>query len=136
MSRFAACVFDDSNTAAASSCIAGGSSTDFTKKPSQTSLGIINQGGTYGVSKTVKVKFPLASEHLTALISSAQSSLTFTLSVNKDISPNGAAGIITAVDGSKLKEVNWQATGQGTYVSLFAIIALPSGSSIICDNVM
>ena len=117
LSRFATCVIDDSNTADAGSCVAGGSSINFAQKPSQ-SYGI-NQGGSYGVSKTVYAKFPLTAEQFNALSNSAQSTLTFTLSVNKYISPNGAAGVVAAVDGSKLKDATWAASGQGTSVLLF-----------------
>jgi hypothetical protein len=180
LSSFATCVIDDGNTADAAACVSSGPTTDFAVKPSQ-SYGI-SQGGSYGVSKTVRVKFPLSTELFNALRNSAPATLTFTLSVNKAISPNGAAGVVAAVDGSKLKEATWQAMGQGTSVPLFirppsaapstTPIALPttapeavpstapttmpttaptaipstmpttaptdfpSGSSIICDNIM
>ena len=118
LSRFATCVIDDSNTTEAGTCVSGGPTTDFTLKPTK-SYGII-QGGSYGVTKTVSVKFSLTTEQFNALSNSLPSTLTFTLSVNKDISPNGAAGVITAVDGSKLKATTtWQAMGQGASVQLF-----------------
>ena len=94
LNRFATCVFDDSNTADAGSCGSG-------QKPSQ-SFGIISQGGSYGISKTVSVKFPLTAEQFNALSNSVPSTLTFSLSVNKAISPNGATGVVASVDGSKL----------------------------------
>jgi len=117
LSSFATCVIDDDNTADAAACVSSGPTTDFAVKPSQ-SYGI-SQGGSYGVSKTVRVKFPLSTEVFNALSNSAPATLTFTLSVNEAISPNGAAGVVAAVDGSKLKEATWQATGQGTSVPLF-----------------
>ena len=118
LSRFATCVIDDSNTMDAGTCVSGGPTTDFTLKPTK-SYGII-QGGSYGVTKTVSAKFSLTTEQFNALSNSLPSTLTFTLSVNKDISPSGAAGVITAVDGSKLKAVTtWNAAGQGTSVLLF-----------------
>eukprot|EP01036_Dinobryon_divergens_P061773 gene61773-biopygen27032 len=111
LSRFATCVIDDSNTVDAASCVPGGPSTNFALKPVR-SLGI-SQGGSYGVSKKVSVKFPLTAEQFNALRNSLPSDLTFTLSVNKDISPNATAGVVTAVDGSKLKDVTtWQATAE------------------------
>ena len=155
LSRFATCVFDDSNTADAGSCGSG--------QILSQSFGIISQGGSYGVSKTVRVKFPLTAEQFSALSNSVPSTLTFTLSVNKAISPNGAAGVVTSVDGSKLNTVNWQATGLGTSLQLFtrppsaspttatpsfAVTAMPTPSpiaaptyvpfvpGIICDNIM
>ena len=43
--RFATCVIDDSSTTDAAACVAGGSSTDFTTKPSSPSMvGIIKKG--------------------------------------------------------------------------------------------
>ena len=125
LNRFATCVIDDSNTADAAACVAGGVSTDFTTKPSSPSMGI-KQGGSYGVSKTVHARFPLTAEQFNALKNSLASTLKFTLSVNKYISPDGAAGVLTEVDGSKLKDVTWVATGQGTSSELYPI----------CDNIM
>ena len=118
---FATCVIDDNNTADAESCVP-----DISQKPSSLSMGI-KQGGSYGISKTVQAKFPLTAEQFNALSNSAPAGLTFTLSVNKYISPDGAAGVVTAVDGSKLKATTtWQATGQGASVQLFPT----------CDNFM
>ena len=117
LSRFATCVVDDSNSADADSCVSGGPTTDFTVKPSQ--VYGINQAGSYGVLKAVFVKFSLTVEEFNALSNSLSSTLTFTLSVNKAISPYGAAGVVTVEDGSKLKEATWEATGKGTSVLLF-----------------
>ena len=142
LNRFAACVIDDSNAADAAACVAGGPSTDFTTKPSSPSMGI-QQGGSYGVSKTVHARFPLTADQFNALKNSLASTLKFTLSVNKYISPDGAAGVATAVDGSQLKDVTWEASGQGTFKQIYsaptaAPTALPtvSPSTIVCDNTM
>jgi hypothetical protein len=65
------------------------------------------------------VRFPLKAEQFYAIKNSSPSTLTFTLSVNKFIAAYGAAGVVTAVDGSKLKDVTWEAAGQGTSSQLF-----------------
>ena len=139
LNRFAPCVIDDSSTAA---CSAGGPTTVFNQKPSQ-SMGI-QQGGSYGVSKTARARFPLSAEQFNAIKNSAPATLTFTLSVNKVIAADGAAGVVAAVDGSTLKDVTWEASGQGTTKQLFlrAVTAAPSaapttqGTAIVCDNTM
>ena len=67
------------------------------------------------------MKFPLTFDQFNALKNSLASTMKFTLSVNKFISPNGAAGVISAVDGSKLKDITWDATGQGTVTQLYPL---------------
>jgi len=68
----------------------------------------IQQGGSYGVSKTAHARFALSAEQFNAIKNSSPATLTFTLSVNKFIAAYGAAGVVvTAVDGSKLKDVTW-----------------------------
>ena len=125
LNRFATCVIDDSSAADGLTCVTGGPSTDFTQKPSSPSMSI-QQYGSYGVYYTVNARFPLSTEQFNALKNSLASTLTFTLSVNKYISPDGAAGVVAAVDGSKLKDVTWVATGQGTVFKF----------NPICNNIM
>ena len=45
--RFATCVIDDSDTAAAATCVSGGPSTDFTHLPSQSM--VIKKGGSFNL---------------------------------------------------------------------------------------
>ena len=139
LNRFAPCVIDDSNTTA---CGAGGSNTTFNQKPSL-SMGIL-KGGSYGVSKTARARFPLTADQFNAIKNSAPATLTFTLSVNKFIAAYGAAGVVAAVDGSKLKDVTWEASVQGTTSQIFlrTVTAAPStapttqGTAIVCDQTM
>ena len=104
----------------------------------------IQQGGSYGVSKTAHTRFALSVEQFNAIKNSSPATLTFTLSVNKFIAAYGAAGVVTAVDGSNLKDVTWEASGQGTTSQIFVrtVTAAPSaapttqGTAIVCDNTM
>ena len=120
LNRFATCVIEDSDTTSAATCVSTGPTTNFIQKPSQ-SMGI-KQGGSYGVSKAVRVRFPLTNDQFFALRNSAASTLTFTLSTNKFIS-DGVARVASSIDGSNLKDVTWEATGQGTSVGLSTICA-------------
>ena len=120
LNRYATCVIDDSDADSAAACVSTGPSTNFAQKPSQ-SMGI-KQGGSYGVSKKARVRFPLTNEQFYALRNSAASSLEFTLSVNNFIS-DGTARVASSVDGTKLLGVTWDATNQGTSVDLSTICA-------------
>lgn len=100
--RFATCVVDDSDT----SCSQNTNPSDHLAGPLQPL--IISKGGSYGVSKTVYVKFPLTADQYNALSNSASTSLTFTLSVNSDISP-GTPGVVSAINGaSQLSGITWK----------------------------
>ena len=115
-------------------CSAGGPTTVFNQKPSLSMS--IQQGGSYGVSKTARGRFPLSVEQFNAIKNSAPSTLTFTLSVNKFIAAYGAAGVVTAVDGSNLKVVTWEASGQGTSRRTPSAAPTTGSTAIVCDNSM
>ena len=99
--KYATCVIDDSATANAASCIPDTNPDDHKQKPQQELM--ISKGGSYGVSKTVEAKFLLSSDQYSALTLSE--GLTFSLSVNKNISP-GVAGVVSSVDGTQLQGID------------------------------
>ena len=98
LKRAATCVIDDSLE---SSWCHGSTNSQ--------QLMIINaNGGTYGATKRVFVKFPLTTAQFNVLSGSGSSSITFTLSVNPDISGGGAAAVVSTVVGSQLSPVMWK----------------------------
>ena len=103
--RFATCVVDDSDSADAATCVPNTNPADQVAGPQQQMV-IYKEGGKFGVSKTVTAKFPLTDAQYSALTYS--DSLTFTLSVNSDISP-GNPGLASGINGaSQLSGITWK----------------------------
>lgn len=108
LNQFATCVIDDSDSVDAATCMVP-KTNDQQQRPQQTMV-IYRKGGTYGSSMIVYAKFALTPVQYTALSNSESNLLTFTLSVNTDISP-GTAGVVSGVDGSQLSGITWKTNG-------------------------
>lgn len=87
LERFATCIADDSDRMDGEKCIPLINSVEQGQGPQQQMISYKAGDGTYGDSKkTVTVKFPLSSDQYSALNNSGSHALTFTLSVNSNIS--------------------------------------------------